>query len=267
MRQLWQFFENSPKRMAAYLKVQIDMKNMMLGEEAKKSVGKRLKKACRTRWLSFQAAVDAIVSDYESVLQTLSQMDNDATACGLLKKMRSIQFLGDLYILKDILPILAQLSKYFQKDVISFSAINPAVKMTKDKIKTEKPLETLKADSDSFANMCGDIKWNVRDSEYLHKLLTNYTNALIENIDDRFNDSMKLLSAFQILEPTLVPLPDDTGFKEYGKQAILVIAKHFYPKESKDEVETDKLKIEWEKMKYYVTEVVLPNMPDEVKSN
>lgn len=271
LRQLWQFFENSPKRMAAYLKVQTDMKNIMLGEEAKKSVGKRLKKACRTRWLSFQAAVDAIVSDYESVLQTLSQMDDDATACGLLKKMRSFQFLGALYILKDILPILAQLSKYFQKDVISFSAINPAVKMTKDKIKeiqeTEEPLEKLKVDADSFTNMCGDIKWNVRDSEYLHKLLTNYTNALIENIDARFNDSMKLLSAFQILDPTLVPLPDDIGFKEYGKQAILVIAKHFYPKEGKDEVETDKLKIEWEKMKYYVAEVVLPNMPDEVKSN
>lgn len=143
--------------------------------------------------------------------------------------------------------------------------------MTKDKIKeiqeTEEPLEKLKADADSFANMCGDIKWNDRDSEYLHKLLTNYTDALIENIDDRFNDSMELLSAFQILDPALVPLPDDISFKEYGKQAILVIAKHFHPKEDKDEVETDKLKIEWEKMKYYVAEVVLPNMPDEVKSN
>lgn len=114
--------------------------------------------------------------------------------------------------------------------------------MTKDKIKeiqeTEEPLEKLKVDADSFANMCGDIKWNVRDSEYLYKLLTNYTNAFIENIDDRFNDSMKLLSAFQILDPTLVPLPDDIGFKEYGNQAILVIAKHVYPKEGKDEVET-----------------------------
>lgn len=111
-------------------------------------------------------------------------------------------------------------------------------------------MEKLKADADSFANICGDIKWNDRDSEYLHKLLTNYTNALIENINDIFNDSMELLSAFQILDPAPVPLPDDISFKEYGKQAILIIAKHFHPKEGKDEVETDKLKIEWEKMKY-----------------
>lgn len=132
-----------------------------------------------------------------SLLQTLSQIDDDATACGLL---RSIQFVGALYILKDILPILAQLSKYFQKDVISFSAINPAVKRTKDKIKEIQETGAfgkLQADADSFANMCGDIKWNDRDSEYLHKLLTNYTNALIENIDDRFNDSTELLSAFR----------------------------------------------------------------------
>lgn len=44
----------------------------MLREEPKKSVGKRLKKACRTRWLSFQAALGAIVSDYESATNTLS---------------------------------------------------------------------------------------------------------------------------------------------------------------------------------------------------
>lgn len=115
--------------------------------------------------------------------------------------------------------------------------------------------------------MCGDIKWNVRDLEYFYKLLINYINVLIENIDVRFNDSMKFLFVFQILDLIFVLLLDDIGFKEYGKQVILVIVKYFYLKEGKDEVEMDKLKIEWEKMKYYVVEVVLFNMLDEVKLN
>lgn len=179
------------------------MKNIMLGEEAKKSVGNRLEKTCRTDGLVFRRLWMPLWVTmslcYKHFLRWMMMQQ-------LLKKMMSIQFLDALYILKAILLILAQLSKYFQKDVISFSAINPAVKLTKDKIKeiqeTEEPLEKLKVDADSFTIMCGDNNWNVRDSEYLHKLLTNYTNALIENIDDRFNDSIKLLSAF--------------GFKEYG---------------------------------------------------
>lgn len=44
------------------------MKNIMLGEEVKKLVGKCLKKVCRIRWFSFQVVVDVIVSDYEFVL-------------------------------------------------------------------------------------------------------------------------------------------------------------------------------------------------------
>lgn len=57
-------------------------------------------------------------------------------------------------------------------------------------------MEKLKVDVDFFINMCGDIKWNVRDLEYFYKLLINYINVLIENIDVRFNDSMKFLFVF-----------------------------------------------------------------------
>lgn len=73
------------------------------------------------------------------------------------------------------------------------------------------------------------------------------------------------MSVFQILDTALVPLPDNTGFMEYGNEAILAIADHFYLRDSIDEKE--KLKKEWEKMKYYVTKVVLSNMPTEVTSN
>ena len=38
-------FDNSPKRLAAYLKVQEEMKQLRLGAKANKRIGKQLKKA------------------------------------------------------------------------------------------------------------------------------------------------------------------------------------------------------------------------------
>ena len=47
--QLWKVFDNSPKQLAAYCKVQQEMKEVTLGAKANKRIGKRLKKACKTR--------------------------------------------------------------------------------------------------------------------------------------------------------------------------------------------------------------------------
>ena len=135
LRQLWQFFENSPKNMAAYLKMQTTLKTINLSQNATKTVSRRLKKACRTRWLSFDSAVKAVRLDYESIMQTLLQLDeNDATAHGLLKRMKTLKFLGTIYILNEILPILSDLSRPFQQDSLNFSAILPAVNLCKSKL-------------------------------------------------------------------------------------------------------------------------------------
>lgn len=105
--------------MATYLKVQKAIKLITLGDKASKIIGKRLKKACRTRWLGLEASVRAVYEEFETILQTLNTLEkdnDDAAACGLLKRMRTVKFLGTIYILKDILPILADLSRHFQAD-------------------------------------------------------------------------------------------------------------------------------------------------------
>jgi len=53
---------------------------------------------------------------YCGVIQTLQELDrkhNDATAAGLLKKMKNAQFIGALYILAEVLPVLSSLSRTF----------------------------------------------------------------------------------------------------------------------------------------------------------
>ncbi len=57
LRQLWQYFENSPKRATPFLKLQLAVRGLHVPEEQLPTVGRKLKKACRTRWLSFDSAV------------------------------------------------------------------------------------------------------------------------------------------------------------------------------------------------------------------
>ena len=55
---------------------------------------KILKTACKTRWLSFDASVQAVFEEYIPIVQILNKLEADATACGLLKKMNSVVFVG-----------------------------------------------------------------------------------------------------------------------------------------------------------------------------
>ena len=98
LRQLWKYLENSPKRMAAYLKVQQDIKALDLSQKGKRIITKKLKKACKTRWLSFDSAVEATSDELEAVMKTLTILESDATAVSLLKKKFKIQSLWAAFI-------------------------------------------------------------------------------------------------------------------------------------------------------------------------
>ena len=67
--------------------------------------------------------------DLPAVLQTLRvlKMNDDPTADGLLKRMRTFKFVGALASLSYILPVLTSLSKAFQKGTINFCSVQPAL--------------------------------------------------------------------------------------------------------------------------------------------
>ena len=71
LRQPWKYLENSPKRMATYLKVQQDTKAPDLSQKGKRVITKKLKKACKTRWLSFDSADEAIFDELEAVNENI----------------------------------------------------------------------------------------------------------------------------------------------------------------------------------------------------
>ena len=114
-------------------------KNLILCQISnKKNIVKRVKKACRTRWLSLHAGVDAVYDEYEGIVKTLQEIQfgrsSGSLAIGLLKKIKYHEFLGTLYLLKYMLPNLSALSKTFQTASLNFSRIIPSINRCKTKI-------------------------------------------------------------------------------------------------------------------------------------
>ena len=253
--QLWKLFENSPKRLACYLKVQQQMKNLKLSNESRKMVTKKLKKACDTRWLSFSSAVQSLYTDLVAVVQTLKQLKQDPNqpaAYGLLKKINKVKFIGVVYILKWILPILATLSKSFQKGAINYASIKPSIDHSKDKLNEvksrEEAIKQLKQDLSSGGRLeTLELVCTESNVKELQGLLQKYIKALVKNIDKRFKSSLPVLSAFSAFDPMLIPNRQSPAFHSHGDAEVKVLADHFF---DGDDSEADEFKTEWKKLKY-----------------
>ena len=67
--QLGKCFKNPPKRLKIYIKTALSMHDFdTLPVKRKKNIVKRVKKACRTRWLSLHVSVDAIYEEYVGLI-------------------------------------------------------------------------------------------------------------------------------------------------------------------------------------------------------
>lgn len=262
LRQLWQWFENSPKRLAAFLKVQQNLKQAQVSNKAEKILLRRLKKACTTRWLSFENSVSSLKKEYHSVLLTLQMFLDDAAATGLLSKLRQEKFLGAVYILNEILPKLATLSRTLQYGKMNFSQIQPAVEMTKDQLKTcakeSKAFDDMEKDVDGL-QLFAEVSMSRRAIPELETLQKKYITSLVNNIDDRFSKDKGVLRALHIFNPLELPAVDSAEFKCYGKEEAKELAIHFFD----DSVKQDDFITQWQHFKYYMTENV--KVPENVK--
>ena len=91
---LWKFFKNSSKRLKIYLRIALKCKEFdTMSNKRQKNIVKRVKKACRTRWLSLHAGFDVVYDEYEGIVKTVQEIQFDRSsgsqAIGLLKNKRS----------------------------------------------------------------------------------------------------------------------------------------------------------------------------------
>ena len=84
-----------------------------------------IKKASHTRWLSHEAAVDSVRRAYDALLVDLDReaanptsSDAENKAKGFKKRLLKYRTLACILLLSDVLPRLANLSRYFQQEKV-----------------------------------------------------------------------------------------------------------------------------------------------------
>ncbi|XP_072171557.1 zinc finger protein 862-like [Diadema setosum] len=233
LRQLWKFYENSPKRTAQFMKTQLEYKAAVtptLMGEAKKLVVRKIRKACRTRWLSLDHSVQGVFHDFAPLLLSLNHFaEKDAVATGLLKKMKTAKFLGAIHILKEVLPILSTLSKIFQYGTVNYARIGPALSAAKAALRevldSGRVLADMRKDlaEDGRLSTC-ELHPTEHQYNEVSSMLQKYVSALEENLDHRFKEALPVLQSFSIFDP--MSCSEDLS---YGRAEIKILGKHFFP--------------------------------------
>lgn len=192
--------------------------------------------------------------DFVPILHTLHFFsETDAVAIGLLKKMKTPQFIRAIYIFRNVLPILARLSKLFQYGTVNFSRIRPALQASKHDLQVVVDagivLTELKKDVDERLALT-DIHPTPYQYEMISTMLNKYVSALKENLDRRFDDALPVISSFSIFDPTAIP-PSDVPLSNYGVKEVDILASHFYPS---SEADREKLRAEWANFRFELRE-------------
>ena len=157
---------------------------------------------------------------YAALLHTFQELEKDALAVGLLKKIKTVKFLGTIYILKEVVPCLTTLSKTFQPGALNFSHVGLAINHTQASLEAVKssqsPLKKLQEDIKPEGRLGGlELTITDNDKKILGNLLSAYVSGLAKNITSRFNDCLSALSSFSILSPVFLPKSTSPEFKEY----------------------------------------------------
>ena len=186
----------------------------------------------------FNSAVEAIFDELEAVMKTLTILESDVTAVGLLKKISNPKFVGCLYILKHVLPSFAKLSKAFQRGSVNFTNIKPSIAYTKQKLNTITETGTpVKEFAEDFktGGRRSSLEICVRETDIQQQetLQKRNTCSLMNNIDARFESSLPVLEAFSVFHCMAVPSPSNKGeFQEYGEEYISTLAGHYFQAET-----------------------------------
>ena len=257
---LWSFFKNSSKRLAIYMKIALKTKSFAtMTKKRKKTIVKRMKKACRTRWLSLHAGVDAAWEEYGGLIDALKFLAEDrktgSVAKGILNKVDDIEFLGSLCLFKNMLPILSTLSKTFQTNSLNFSRITPAINKSKAKIMD------IANDGRVIQQLEGELEGRFKGrgitltdfhKQRIESNVVKYANAICKNIDARFpKNTCEVLSSFSIFDIELFPnTSSSAAFKVHGLDEVAVLAKQFFPT-----ISVEKIRDQWEDFKYELVEI------------
>ncbi len=190
LRQLFYFYENSTVRMHGLKAI----------EELLGTPELKLKKALDTRWLSHDAACQTLMRILPAVIASLEREASErgeAIAVGLSRVVQTFKFIATLYMMCDVLPKVARLSRIFQLSAIDLSQLNAHVSVTVQSLN-----ELINHSGDNFSKLKSDIEtklspYNITyspeaESRFQNQIQKPFIKALVENIENRHKSFFQL---------------------------------------------------------------------------
>ena len=250
---VFRFFDNSPKREAAFHAVQelLDLSQV------------KLKEPKFVRWLSHDAAVQAFVKSLPAILMALErevEENRDLAAKAYAKKIKCQKFVASLLLFADVLPHLSRLSKQFQKTDLDFSQLKPALETAMTSIRQ------LLGKEGAFESKLQDhlSSIEIEFSDSVHDIFKTtirkrYLEALLDRLNDRF-PAMPILDALGIFSPANIRACPENTLCDLGNERLDVLTEFLGEKEAEGGtvpalVDAVKVREEWIHLKSLVRNV------------
>ena len=239
MTTLWKFFYYSPKKAEALKSIQTVLNLPEL----------KVVKPSTTRWLSHERCIQAICKELPALIVTLQQLyesSGDAEAYGIVNLLSSITAISSIFLLSDVLNILARLNLFMQKKATDFSKLPIMLSCT---------LEELKSLRYSEASWCTSAESAISSLETEHGITVKsrtgpnraataissieefrvhvaipYIDQLMTNMNDRFSDEVVKLVVSSVFNPSLLP-DNESLLPSYGNSQVQDLA-DFYGNEA-----------------------------------
>ena len=213
----------------------------------------QLKKAVHTRWLSHDQAITVLRRTLSSVMEREVAENDEAVARGLLREIKTYNFIATVYLLSDVHPVLTQLSLVFQTADVDLSVIKPQVSATIASLKSlrnhqgphmQELDKTLgKLSSDFGIAVTERLKQNFQSN-----VRNKYIDLLVQNLEDRFQDLSILNSLITLFDPKTTDINQHspfTIFELHRNKDIEILSTYF-----KTTIVKKNLKFEWLGFKY-----------------
>ncbi|KAK3726559.1 hypothetical protein QZH41_001963 [Actinostola sp. cb2023] len=210
---------------------------LVLGRTIKEQVQQ---KTCMANFFSILCDEVCDISNKEQLVTFVQYVDQDSSKADV--KFLAVDDVLEEFTSANAIAIKSMIFKQIddsELDVSKLTAIDPAIKYTIDQLReiatSQKPLERLKKDLGEGGRLSiSEVKLTSFNEQYLRNLTVKYVGSLTENIENRFAESVPVLSAFKIFDPMAVPCRSDEEFKEYdwALQHILAMRttyEHFIP--------------------------------------
>ena len=236
------------------------MANLHAIQEVLNDPNIKCKQAKDVRWLSHDMAIKALIRALPSLFISLDREaseNNEPTAHGLLKFMKTYKFVACAYLLSDVLPHLSRLSKIFHKQNVHLSLVQPCLKSAVDSIKQYETTQgpNLSKLGQVLATDFKDFNITPTDAqkqEFKSSIQAKYIHAaVVTGLQNPFPD-VENLDAFSIVDPQKLTVSesDNDDLAAYGQERLEYLTSAYGDGVNPD-VDSVECTSEWEGLKRF----------------